>query len=223
MYEGVSVSDLREILRGLDVFSGALPSFDTAELPVDPHELFTEWLLAAIAAGVREPHAMTLSTLGTDGDPAARVLILKNVSEAGWEFASDSGSGKGRDLAGHPAAALTFYWPALARQVRVRGRVESAGPAASAADFLARSPGARAEALIGRQSAPLSDPAARDAAVREAAGRIERDPGLVAPGWTLYTLRADSAEFWQGDRERRHTRVSYVRTDDGWERGLLWP
>jgi pyridoxamine 5'-phosphate oxidase len=217
------VSDLRETLRGLDVFGGDLPAFDIAELPADPHELFTEWLLAAIAAGVREPHAMTLSTLGTDGDPAARVLIVKNVSAAGWEFASDAGSRKGRELAAHPAAALTFYWPPLARQVRVRGRVESAGPAASAADFLARSPGARAEALLGRQSTALTDLAARDAAVREAAERVDREPGLVAPGWTLHTLRADSVEFWQGDRDRRHTRVNYVRTDSGWERGLLWP
>jgi pyridoxamine 5'-phosphate oxidase len=217
------VSDLRETLRGLDVFGGDLPSFDIAELPAGPHELFTEWLLAAIAAGVREPHAMTLSTLGTDGDPAARVLIVKNVSAAGWEFASDAGSRKGREPAAHPVAALTFYWSPLARQVRVRGRVESAGPAASAADFLARSPGARAEALLGRQSTALTGLAARDAAVREAAERVERELGLVAPGWTLHTLRADSVEFWQGDRDRRHTRVNYVRTDGGWERGLLWP
>ncbi|MFJ1588505.1 pyridoxal 5'-phosphate synthase [Streptomyces sp. NPDC088197] len=217
------MSDLREILRGLDVFDGDLPPFDIAELPADPHELFIEWLLAAVAAGVREPHAMTVSTLGADGDPAARVLIVKNVSAAGWEFASDTGSRKGRELAAHPAAALTFYWSPLARQVRIRGRVETAGPEASAADFLARSPGARAEALLGRQSAPLSDLATRDAAVREAAGRIERDPDLVAPGWALHTLRADSVEFWQGDRDRRHTRVNYVRTEGGWERGLLWP
>jgi pyridoxamine 5'-phosphate oxidase len=217
------VSDLREILRGLQVFDGDLPAFDISELPADPHDLFTDWLLAAIAAGVREPHAMTLSTTGGDGGPAARVLIVKNVSAEGWEFASDAGSRKGRELAAHPAAALTFYWSQLARQVRIRGRVEPAGTEASAADFLARSPGARAEALLGLQSTPLTDLAARDGAVRAAAARIDQEPGLVAPGWTLHTLRADSVEFWQGDRDRRHTRVDYVRTDSGWERGLLWP
>jgi pyridoxamine 5'-phosphate oxidase len=93
----------------------------------------------------------------------------------------------------------------------------------SAADFLARSPGARAEALLGRQSTPLPDTTTRDEAVRVAAERIARDPGLVAPAWTLYTLRAGSVEFWQGDRAREHTRVDYRRTDAGWERGLLWP
>jgi pyridoxamine 5'-phosphate oxidase len=166
---------------------------------------------------------MTLSTTGADGDPAARVLILKDVSPDGWHFAADAGSRKGRELAGHPAAALTFYWSPSARQVRVRGRVTAGDGEASAADFLARSPGARAETLLGLQSTPLADLAARDAAVGEAAARIDREPGLVAPGWTLYTLHPDSVEFWQGDRDRRHTRLAYTRTDDGWKRGLLWP
>lgn len=217
------MSDLREVLRGLDVFAGELPDFDTADLPADPHDLFTEWLLGAVAAGVREPHAMTLSTADAQGDPAARVLILKDVSPAGWRFASDAGSRKGRELAARPAAALTFHWPDLARQVRVQGVVEPGTARESAADFLARSPGARAESLLGRQSTPLADPAARDDAVRSAAARVSADPGLVAPGWTLYTLRAGRVEFWQGDPERRHTRVEYRRGDDGWERGLLWP
>lgn len=217
------MSDLRELLRGTEVFSGELPTFDPTGLPADPHELFSEWLLAAVRDGVREPHAMTLSTVDAAGDPDARVLILKNVSPQGWEFASDAGGRKGRQLAAHPVAALTFYWPPLARQVRVRGRVEPAGEADSAADFLARSPAARAEALLGRQSAPLGDLAERDAAVRESAGRVARDPGLVSPSWTLYVLRAERVEFWQGDRDRRHVRVDYVREGDGWERGLLWP
>ncbi|SCD50453.1 Pyridoxamine 5'-phosphate oxidase [Streptomyces sp. DvalAA-14] len=217
------MSDLREVLRGLEVFSGELPVFDTALLPADPQELFIDWLLAAVRDGVREPHAMTVSTIGADANPSARVLILKNVDSDGWQFAALADSRKGLELAARPQAALTFYWPALARQIRVRGSVAPAGAEDSAADFLARSPGARAEALIGRQSTPLADLASRDAAVRSAAERIERDPGLVAPGWTLFTLRADEVEFWQGDRERRHTRVEYRRTDAGWERGLLWP
>ncbi|MFG1810727.1 pyridoxal 5'-phosphate synthase [Streptomyces sp. NPDC049040] len=217
------MSDLRELLRGLDVFSGDLPDFDIDALPADPRELFVEWLLDAVRAGVREPHAMTLSTVGTDGGPSARVLIVKDVSPDGWHFAADAGSRKGRELAAHPAAALTFHWSALARQIRVHGRVAAGSAEAGAADFLARSPGARAEALLGRQSTPLPDLATRDAAVRESAARVEREPGLVAPGWTLYTLRPDSVEFWQGDRDRRHTRVGYTRAGDDWKRGLLWP
>lgn len=217
------MSDLRELLRGIEVFSGELPDFDLTELPADPHELFIEWLLTAVRDGVREPHAMTLSTVDGAGAPDARVLILKNISAEGWEFASDARSRKGRDLAARPAAALTFYWPECARQVRVRGEVAAATVQDSAADFLARSTAARAEALLGRQSTPLAGSAERDSAVREAAARIDADPDLVSPDWTLYVLRPRRVEFWQGREDRGHTRVDYTRGDAGWERGLLWP
>ncbi|SEO51769.1 pyridoxine/pyridoxamine 5'-phosphate oxidase [Actinacidiphila rubida] len=217
------MSDLRELLRGIEVFPGELPVFDLTGLPADPHELFTDWLRDAVRQGVREPHAMTLSTVGSDGLPSARVLILKNLSPDGWQFASSSASRKGRDLAARPAAALTFYWPQLGRQVRVTGDVAPAAAADSAADFLARSPGARAEALLDRQSRPLSGLAERDAAVAASAARMAGEPGAVAPHWTLYTLRAHGVEFWQGDRERRHTRVEFTRGQAGWDRGLLWP
>nr|WP_190035849.1 pyridoxal 5'-phosphate synthase [Streptomyces fructofermentans] len=220
---GVTVEDLRQLLRELDVFEGELPGFDPSGAPETPTELFTEWLLAAVRAGVREPHAMTLSTAGADGNPTARTLILKGLGPEGWQFASDGGSVKGRDLAERPYAALTFYWSRLARQVRVRGEVVPADPAESAADFLARGAGARAEALLGRQSQPLSDLGERDTAVRESLARVEARPDLVAPGRTLHSVRPESVEFWQGDKARRHTRLAYLRSGEGWKRQLLWP
>lgn len=217
------MTDLRRLLRGIEVFAGDLPSFDPRDTPDEPAALFENWLLAAVRAGVREPHAMTLSTADAGGDPSARVLILKDVGPDGWQFASDAGSPKGRDLAKRPYAALTFYWPPLARQVRVRGPVGTAAPELSAADFLARGAEARAEALLGRQSRPLADPAERDAAVGESLARVAADPELVAPGWTLYTVRPETVEFWQGDKARRHTRLVYKRTAPGWRKHMLWP
>ncbi|ONK10865.1 pyridoxal 5'-phosphate synthase [Streptomyces sp. MP131-18] len=221
------MTGLRTMLRELDVFAGELPDFDPAVAPDDPAELFTRWLLGAVEAGVPEPHAMTVSTADAAGRPSARVLILKNVEpgpDGGWQFAAHGASGKGHDLAERPYAALTFYWQPLARQIRVRGPVEPAGAAHSAADFLARGEGARAEALLGRQSTPLSDLATRDAALAGARARLAREPDLVPPEWTLYTVRAQEAEFWQGDRDRNHTRLRYRRAvDGGWARELLWP
>ena len=217
------MADLRRLLRELEVLAGELPEFDPAAAPGTPSELFTEWLLMAVEAGVREPHAMTLSTAGADGNPTARTLILKGVGPEGWQFASGGGSVKARDLAVRPFAALTFYWPQQARQVRVRGTVVAASRQDSAADFLARGAGARTEALLGRQSQPLADLAERDTAVKESLARLEREPDLVAPGWTLHTVQPESVEFWQGDQERRHTRLVYLREDAGWRRQLLWP
>ncbi|MFD5470833.1 pyridoxal 5'-phosphate synthase [Streptomyces sp. NPDC127105] len=216
-------ADLRRTLRGIEVFAGELPGFDPSKAPDTPVELFTEWLLEALSAGVREPHAMTLATADANGDPAARVLILKDVSPEGWQFASDTGSPKGRDLAARPYAALTFYWAPLARQVRVRGPVVRQSPELCAADFLARGAGARAETLLSRQSQPLADLAERDAQVEASLTRVESEPDLVAPGWTLYSVRPESVEFWQGDKERRHTRLIYVPSRDGWTKHMLWP
>ncbi|WP_235614627.1 pyridoxine/pyridoxamine 5'-phosphate oxidase [Streptomyces ambofaciens] len=216
-------ANLRQTLRDIEVFSGELPGFDPTTAPDTPVELFTEWLLEALSAGVKEPHAMTLATADASGDPTARVLILKDVSTQGWQFASAANSPKGRDLAARPCAALTFYWAPLARQVRVRGPVVRETPEACAADFLARGAGARAEALLGRQSQPLADLAERDAQVETSLTRIKSEPNLVAPDWTLYSVRPESVEFWQGDKQRRHTRLVYLSTPDGWTRQMLWP
>ncbi|MFF8943565.1 pyridoxal 5'-phosphate synthase [Streptomyces sp. NPDC014864] len=214
---------MREVLRSLDVFSGELPDFRPEVAPDTPQELFTAWLTEAVAAGVREPHAMTLSTVGQDGTPSARVLLLKDVGAGGWSFAAHAASPKGRDLAGTPAAALTFYWPLQARQVRLCGPVAPESPEDSAQDFLARSLGSRAEALVGRQSRPLDDPGSVVAATEESLARLEREPDLVAAEWTLYTLSPRSVEFWQGDKQRKHTRLAYLRSGDGWTKQLLWP
>ncbi|MFG2569123.1 pyridoxamine 5'-phosphate oxidase family protein [Streptomyces sp. NPDC048567] len=119
---------VREWLRSIEVFAGPLPDFDPAVAPAEPVDLFLAWLRAALAAGVPDAHAMTLSTVGEDGHPDARVLILKNVDGDGWQFAVHAGSPKGRQLAERPSAALTFYWPQQGRQVRVRGAVEPPTP-----------------------------------------------------------------------------------------------
>ncbi|MCA1221423.1 pyridoxine/pyridoxamine 5'-phosphate oxidase [Streptomyces sp. 8L] len=215
---------LREVLRGIEVFAGDdLPVFDPTDTPSAPDELFVTWLRAAMAAGVREPHAMTLSTVDPDGNPDARVLIVKNVDAGSWQFAVHADSPKGRHLAAHSRAALTFYWSTQARQIRVRGPVVAEPADRSAADFLARSPEARAEALLGTQSRPLAHLAERDLRTKESLTRVEREPGLVAAEWTLYGLRAQEVEFWQGDKLRRHTRLAYLREAGGWRKQLLWP
>jgi pyridoxamine 5'-phosphate oxidase len=216
--------NMRDMLRALEVFPAELPEFDTRSAPDDPVTLFLEWLRDAIRDQVRAPHAMTLATAGTAGQVSSRVLICKDVDEAGrWYFASGAGSPKGRELAASPHAALSFYWPAQGRQIRIRGVAAPAGRQASAADFLARSPASRAEALTGRQSQPLEDPAELDEALRRAQARIAAEPGLVDPGWTLYALTADEVEFWQADHERRHIRLRYQRAAGAWARHLLWP
>jgi len=210
-------------LRTLPSLAGPLPVFDPDTAPADPDVLFERWLADAIDAGVTEPHAMTLSTVDPVGRPSARMLILKSLESGCWAFASGSASRKGKELANTPFAALTFYWPDLGRQVRVRGMVSAASAVDSAADFLARSPGARGAGLLGNQSLPLASLAERDRLLDEATARAAGEPHLVAPEWTVYHVAADEVEFWQGDERRRHVRLRYTRDNGPWVRELLWP
>ena len=216
---------MREMLRGLQVFPAELPEFDVRSAPGDPVTLFLAWLAAAVRDKVLGPQAMTLATADAAGRVSSRVLICKDVDDEGrWYFASDAESVKGRDLAANPRAAASFYWPQHGRQIRISGAAVSCGSDASAADFLARPPASRAAALIGRQSEPLDDPADLDAAFRQTQAAVDADPALIAPGWTLYQLAADTVEFWQADHQRRHIRLQYQRTAAGtWASHLLWP
>jgi pyridoxamine 5'-phosphate oxidase len=128
----------RSHLRALPDFPTDLPDFDPAHVPADPVALFTLWLDEALAAGVLQPHACSLATAAGNGQPSVRMLILKNIDDDGWHFATSRTSRKGRELSVNPKAALNFYWPQQGRQVRVAGPVVELSAEASAADWQAR-------------------------------------------------------------------------------------
>ncbi|MCC3277154.1 MULTISPECIES: pyridoxine/pyridoxamine 5'-phosphate oxidase [unclassified Arthrobacter] len=132
------ISDFRAQLRALPDFPDDMPSFDPQTAPGDPAELFRSWLADALAAGVRQPHAFSLATADAAGHPSARMLILKDINDDGWQFATARTSRKGGELAENPNAAMNFYWPELGRQVRVAGGVVLLSAQASAADWQAR-------------------------------------------------------------------------------------
>jgi len=215
--------DLRALLRSLRVFEGPLPDFDPDDVPGRPDELFVRWLREAAAAGVREPHAMTVATADADGRPTSRVVILHDVADGAWRFATDSRSRKATDLAANPRVALSFYWREQGRQVRLAGTARRLDAGAAAADFAARSPGSRAAGLATRPGEPLGSVAEMATAMAGARARVEREPGTVLPQWVVVDVVPDEVEFWQGDPGRAHTRVVYRRGGAGWERGLVWP
>ncbi|MFK0062020.1 pyridoxal 5'-phosphate synthase [Streptomyces werraensis] len=218
--------DLHELLRSLRVWDPAvtdLRPFDPERAPAEPLPLFALWLADAAAAGQAEPHTMSLATADADGLPDVRIVMLHGADERGWSFATHAHSRKGGHLAARPYAALAFYWPVLGRQVRVRGPVTAAPPEEARADLHARSTGALAAALTGRQSAVLASPGELTRASEAAWEKARRSPTTPAPSWTLYRLAPVETEFFQGDADRRHVRLRYRREGEGWVRELLWP
>jgi pyridoxamine 5'-phosphate oxidase len=214
---------LPSFLRSLPTFPDELPRFAVEAAPEHPAALFTDWLSQAIDAGVLAPHAMTLSTSGPDGVVTARTLILKDINEHGWVFASRDDGEKARDIGGNPFAALTFFWPALGRQVRVTGPVRKRPRAEGEADFLARPARSRAAAFVGHQSEPLGSIEEFTAAHANALAQVTENPRLVARSWNTWAVAADTVEFWQASPDSAHVRLRYRLHGRVWERGLLWP
>lgn len=218
-------------LKSLKTLAGAHQTFDTDAVPATPHALFEQWFDAAVEARVSEPHVMTLSTVDQDGAPDARSVVLLNMDAQGWHFAANATSPKGHQLTLRPEAAMTFYWPATAQQIRLRGKVRRLSDEACRADFMARPERSRASILIGRQSDVLNSRDDLRHALHEQLARVASQPELVSPHWGMYALTPHQVEFWQSDAERRFTRLRYVHAGTGtgngadasWERSLLWP
>lgn len=216
---------IKSLLRGLPSLKGPFTVHDHSQFPDTPQETFKLWLNDAITQGVKEPHAMTLSTVDTEGFPDARVLILKNVDERGWHFASKADSPKGTQIASSSKVALTFYWPQLGRQIRIRGQVTETSASESAADFLERPLGSRATAVASRQSEILDETVDLGARIAEAEALIEGNPDYVSSLWRLYAVAPETVEFWQGATDRMHRRLRFEKHGENgqWVKCALYP
>ncbi len=223
--EKMNTNTMKTRLRSLPSLQGPFNEIEMDKLPDTPQEAFQQWLDEAIAAGIKEPHAMTLSTVDPDGFPDARVLILKNVDARGWHFAIKASSPKGRQLAANPRAALTFYWPALGRQIRLRGQATALSDSECADDFFTRPMSSKISAMASRQSEVLASQQELSEGMDEARSFLERHPEHIEPGWRVFVVRPTAVEFWQGATNRLHKRQLYTETvnGNGWQRQVLWP
>ncbi len=209
--------DLRDLRKNYE--RGALDETDAGSAPL---ALFQRWLADAVAAKVPEPTAMTLASVGADGRPSTRIVLVKGVDERGLTFFTNYASRKGRELAGEPRAAVQFHWVELERVVRVEGRVERTSTEESDAYFATRPLDSR----IGAWASPQSEVISSRAVLLANAAKASAKYGLNPPRpdhWGGYRLHPEVWEFWQGRKSRLHDRVRF-RLDDGrWVKERLAP
>ena len=202
-------------------------SYELAELDesaslADPAQQFASWLEQAIAGQLPEPNAMTLATVGADGRPSTRIVLIKAADERGLVWYTNYDSRKGRELALHPNAALQFHWVELERVVRIEGSVEKVPAEESDAYFASRPLDSR----IGAWASPQSQVIASRSTLIVNAARYGAQFMLKPPrppNWGGYRLRPEVWEFWQGRKSRLHDRLRYRRDQGAWLRERLAP
>ena len=189
----------------------------------DPIAKFQQWLAEATRFGVHEPTAMTLATVGADGAPAARMVLLKGVDERGFSFFTNYDSDKGMQLRDNPRAALVFPWHVMGRQVRVTGPVERVSAEESDAYFASRPPGSRISAWASPQSGVITSRQVLEDKVAELTARWPGDTVPRPPFWGGLRVLPVTIEFWTHKDDRLHDRERNTRDGDGWKVECLAP
>lgn len=198
-------------------------SLDVDDVASDPFAQFGHWLNEALAAEVPEPNAMTLATVGANGRPSTRIVLIKDYDERGIVWYTNYHSRKGRELADHPFAALQFHWVELERVVRIEGSVEKVSDAESDTYFASRPLASRIGAWASNQSEPIPGRGTIVAKAAEYGLKFGLNPPRP-PHWGGYRLIPDRWEFWQGRTSRLHDRIVYEQDGNGgWERVRLSP
>ena len=191
----------------------------------DPLALFADWYAEAEKSEPNDPSAMALATVGPDGTPSCRMVLLKAFDASGFVFYTNYESRKGCQLLAHPKAALLFHWKSLRRQVRLEGSIAQTTPEEADAYFATRDRGSQIGAWASEQSRPLESRFALENRVaeftaRHAIGKVPRPPY-----WSGFRLQPLLIEFWQDGAFRLHDRLEYSRPAGGapWSTRTLYP
>jgi pyridoxamine 5'-phosphate oxidase len=199
------------------------PPFDETSVDPDPPVQFERWLADAVAAGQVEPTAMTLATVGADGQPSARVVLFKGLHDGGLTFYTNHASHKGRDLDAHPHCALVFWWDRLERQVRVEGAAEKLPREMAERYFHTRPRLSQLSALTSRQSQAVASRTELEERLADNEKRLAGKEVPLPESWGGYAVKPQRWEFWQGRRGRLHDRLVYLPAGDGWRITRLEP
>lgn len=193
------------------------------EFSPDPFVAFADWLAEAGASERNDPNAMTVATCTAHGKPSARIALLKEWGSQGFVFYTNLESRKSQEIKQNPNVALLFHWKSLLRQIRIEGTVTPVSDAQADAYFAGRPRQSRIGAWASAQSRPLADRATFEARFAEADARFPGDVTPRPPFWSGWRVTPDYFEFWQDMKFRLHERITYTRSEKGWEIGRLYP
>lgn len=196
-------------------------AFDETTCHTNPFGQFRVWFADALQH-IEEPNAMALATVGSDGIPSVRMVLLKQFDDTGFVFFTNYNSKKGRQLNENPKAALLFYWPELERQVRVEGSVEMLSASDSDVYFASRPPKSRVSAVISPQSSVIPSRQFLEEKFNDTLKQHSKE--LFRPSyWGGYLVKPVLFEFWQGREHRLHDRIQYRLSENGWITERLAP
>jgi len=211
-----SIRDMREDYR--------LNGLKLEDIAKDPLEQFARWLSEAIDAGEIEPNAMVLSTVNSTSQPSSRVVLLKEIQDGRLVFFTNYESQKGREIEGNNLCSVVFWWRLLQRQVRVEGAVSKVSNEVSDDYFKSRPTGSQLGAIVSPQSSIISDRQILDDALKVEEERVAQGDLPSRPlHWGGYQIDPTMFEFWQGQTNRLHDRLKFVRNGEQWNIHRLAP
>jgi pyridoxamine 5'-phosphate oxidase len=200
-----------------------LKTLDIKDINPDPFHQFNTWFDEAVDAEVLEVNAMCLSTIGLDGFPAGRIVLLKGVDH-GFQFFTNYNSSKGKEIEANSKASLTFFWAELERQVRVTGTLEKVSDKESDAYFFSRPIGSQIGAWTSPQSEKIPDRIILERKITELQEKFSNEKISRPQHWGGYRLIPHRFEFWQGRSSRLHDRICFeLMEDNSWELSRLAP